>query len=154
MRFIKLFDDIIKYVLMASILIIIGLSCFNIALRWFELGLSFIEPLVRHLVFFCSFLGAILAIGSNQHIKIDLMQRFIQKRKYFKRIVNVIYFVVILLVLSALTYSSYRFTLSEFEYGKISFLSIHSGYLTSIIPFGFILMTFRHILRLFEQGES
>ena len=152
-RFINLFDKTIEFIVVICVVLIIVLSCLSIALRWFELALTFIEPLVRHLVFLSAFLGAVMATGSDRHIKIDLMQRYIQKRKKLNRVFLPIYFLVILAVLIALSYSAFHFTLSELEYGKIDFLGIHSGVLTSIIPLGFILMTFRHCLRLFESFE-
>lgn len=152
-RFINLFDKVIEFVVVICVVLIIALSCLNIALRWFELALTFLEPLVRHLVFLSAFLGAVMAIGSDRHIKIDLMQRYIQKNKNLNRIFLPIYFLVILIVLVILSYSSFKFSLSELQYGRIEFLGIHSGYLTSIIPLGFLLMTIRHCLRVFESFE-
>lgn len=149
-RFVDFFDRVIESVVVICVILIIGLSCLNIALRWFEVALTFIDPLVRHLVFLSAFLGAVMAIGSDRHIKIDLMQRYIQKHKTLNKVFTPIYFVTILLVLIALSYSSILFTISELEYGKVDFLGIHSGVLTGIIPFGFILMTFRHSLRMFK----
>lgn len=152
-RFINLFDKTIEYVVVLCVVLIIALSCLNIALRWFEVALTFAEPLVRHLVFLSAFLGAVMAIGSDRHIKIDLLQRYIQKKKNLNRIFLPIYFSVILIVLVTLSYSAFNFTLSELEYGRVEFLGIHSGVLTSIIPLGFILMTIRHCLRIFESFE-
>ena len=148
------FDKIIEVLIVSCVVLIISLSCLNIALRWFELALTFIEPLVRHLVFLSAFLGAVLAIGSDRHIKIDLMQKVIQKNKVLKNIFEPIYFSIILIVLLILTYSSYEFTLSELEYGKVEFLGIHSGFLTAIIPTGFVLMSFRHVLRIFQGADD
>lgn len=152
-RFVTFFDKLIEYIVVICVILIIGLSCINIALRWFEIALTFIDPLVRHLVFLSAFLGAVMAIGSDRHIKIDLMQRYIQKKKALNQIFTPIYFLTILAVLITLSYSSVLFTISELEYGKVDFLGIHSGVLTGIIPFGFILMTFRHSLRLFKPIE-
>lgn len=152
-KFVDLFDRIIEIIVVICVIAIIGLSCLNIALRWFELALTFIDPLVRHLVFLSAFLGAVMAIGNDRHIKIDLMQRYIKKNKTLSRVFTPLYFITILLVLITLSYSSILFTLSELEYGKEDFLGIHSGLLTGIIPLGFILMTFRHSLRILKPVE-
>jgi TRAP-type C4-dicarboxylate transport system permease small subunit len=151
-KVVSIFDKTIEVLIVTCVVLIIFLSCLNIALRWFELALTFVEPLVRHLVFMSAFLGAILAIGSDRHIKIDLMQKVIHKNKILKNIFEPIYFCIILTVLLVLSYSSYEFTLSELEYGKVEFLGIHSGFLTAIIPCGFVLMSFRHLLRLFQRA--
>lgn len=149
---VSFFDKTIETVVVLCVVLIIGLSCLNIALRWFQVALIFVEPLVRHLVFLSAFLGAVMAIGSDRHIKIDLMQRYIHKNKKINKFFMPFYFSIILIVLLALSYSAFNFTISELEYGRIEFLGLHSGVLTSIIPIGFSLMTVRHCLRLFESN--
>lgn len=114
------------------------LSVLSIVLRWFEVSLLWIEPLVRHLVFVAAFIGGSLATGANQHIKIDLLARILEKveKPVVKKIVDLLILLCTLLACLILVKASYDLAVVEFEYGKIEFLGIHSGYLLSIIPAG------------------
>ena len=50
--------------------------------------------------------------------------------------------------------ASIEFSKSEFEYGKVAFLGIHSGYLASIIPVGFGLILLRFCTGIFLLFSS
>lgn len=132
-----------------SLFLMLILSLINIVFRWFNITFLWIDPVVRHLVFLSAFLGGSLATGSSKHIGIDLITKFLEKpsyqtaRTWHKRIVSLACF----LVLVWLTAASYKFSVVEFEYGRAHFLGIHSGYLVSIIPFGFALIALRFLFR-------
>ena len=123
--------------LLFSLLTII-LRCVNINYPWFE---SF----VRHLVFFATFLGGVLATGRGNHIGIDILGKYLESShrenqlKLVRRIINLISFCTLIWLISA----SIDFFKVELKYGKIEFLGIHSGYLVGIIPFGFSLIAYR-----------
>lgn len=145
----QLLDLLSKWLLVLCVFLMLFLTLFNITLRWFEISILWIEPLVRHIVFLATFLGGSLATGNNQHIKIDLFAKFLEKRKD-KRIsilVDQIVTLVTFIAACVLVYSAYLFTLVEFEYGKESFLNIHSGYLVSIIVYGMLLIAMRLFLK-------
>lgn len=152
------FDFVVTIFLVTSITMLLGLSVATIVLRWFEISFSWIDPLVRHLVFLSAFLGGTLATARSTHIKIDIFQKYfeVKKQKSVLKLLQVFSLVVTFGILIWLIYASLEFSQSEFEYGKPRFFGIHSGYLVSIIPFGFGLIALRTSLKVFSvlKGEK
>lgn len=144
-----------KWGIVICISLMLSLTLLNISLRWFQVSILWIEPLVRHLVFIGAFLGGSLATGNRHHIKIDLIGRLLEKstNRILPIVLDKIITIVTLIATLILVYSSYNLVLVEFEYGKNDFLGIHTGFLISIIPVGTILISLRLILRLFIPFE-
>jgi len=145
----KAIDTVIEkfsiYGLVFSISVMLFLTILNIVLRWFDHSILWIDPFVRHLVFLSAFLGGTLATGKKHHIGIDILSKFletVQNEKmllYLGRVISLTSF----LTLVWLSKAAIDLSISEFEFGKFSFLGIHSGFLISIIPFGLILICYR-----------
>lgn len=138
-------EKIAKIAIVLCVFSMLFFSVLSIVLRWFEVSLLWIEPLVRHLVFLAAFIGGSLATGSNQHIKIDLMARILEKveKPFVKKLLDVFILATTLLACAILVKASYELALIEFEHGKLEFLEIHSGYLLSIIPVGMSFISLR-----------
>lgn len=149
----KAFDSLLSILIYVSLGIIILASMTSIILRWCEISLLWIDPLVRHLVFVLTFFGGAVALGDNQHIKIDLVNNFLEKKNktQIKKWVELAQSLVVLVGLLVLFYASYQFLLVEIEYGKEEFLGLHSSTLIGILPFGFTLMVLKCLLLLGEQ---
>jgi TRAP-type C4-dicarboxylate transport system permease small subunit len=152
-KLIQAFDDILekfsRWGLVSTLLTILGLAVIAIVLRWCGKSLMWIEPLTRHLVFLCAFLGGSLATSKDVHIKVDLLTKLIEKSRsvivhwLHKNLISLFCLIVVLGLLK----SSWDFYLSEKEFGNPSLLGLHSSTLVAIIPFGFGLIT----LRFFNQ---
>lgn len=129
------------------IFVIVILGLINIVLRWFNQSLSWIDPLIRHLVFLSAFLGGALATGKGTHISIDLLSKYLEK-KFKNSLKYSILFLNACISFSTLVwmiYASIVFCQMEWKYGKISFLGIHSGLLVGIIPIGLCVIAFRFL---------
>ena len=152
-KFETLIDQFCKYALVICVLLMLFLTLMNIAMRWFEFSLHWVDPLVRHLVFISAFLGGTLAIGTRHHIKIDLLGRIFEhlNKKSFNKMVDIITTIVSIIACVILTMASVDLAAIEFEFGKTVFLGIHSGVLISIIPFGMGLMSIRFFLRMISS---
>ena len=146
-------------ILVLALVLMLALSIINITFRWFNVTFLWIDPVVRHLVFLSAFLGGSLATGSSKHIGIDLITKFLGKPEYqsYKKWHSRLISLAATVVLAWLTVTSYDFALVEFEYGRAHFLGIHSGYLVSIIPFGFCLIALRFLFKFvlsFGKGDK
>lgn len=143
-------DQSLKMVLVLCVASMLFLSLGTIVLRWVEQTVLWIEPLVRHLVFLLGFIGGALAIGKRQHIKIDFISKYMEMKDRKKTMLrlDIILSIVTFITLFYLMKSGIDFSKVEFEYGKAEFLKIHSGFLVSIIPFGFSVIMMRLALRL------
>lgn len=142
-----LLDQSSKWGIVFCIIIMLLLTIMNIVLRWFEVSIHWVEPLVRHLVFVAAFLGGSLATGERHHIKIDVLSRLLEKKENANKIIDRVVTIITLIATVTLASASMDLAKIEFEFGKEVFLNIHSGYLISIIPFGMILISLRLIFR-------
>jgi TRAP-type C4-dicarboxylate transport system permease small subunit len=115
-----------------------------------------IDPLVRHFVFFSAFLGGALAISKNTHIKIDIASKLIEhlKNEKLDKALQVLLALVGVSAVMWMAHASYKFALMELEFGKEAFLGISSGQLVLLIPIGFVLMAYRYFFIIFSTVFS
>ncbi|OFZ24626.1 MAG: hypothetical protein A2381_07245 [Bdellovibrionales bacterium RIFOXYB1_FULL_37_110] len=157
LRLFNQFDKIVEKIssagLVVSIILILLLALLNIICRWVDLAVMWIDPLVRHLVFLCTFLGGVIATGRGTHVGIDIVSKYLENNslKRVKKGVSRIIICVSLATLVWLIYASYVFFKVELEFGKPQFLGIHSGALVFIIPFGFSLIAYRFFNQLLNS---
>ena len=143
-----LVDKFASSLLVISVLSILFFSSMAIILRWFHINLYWVDPFVRHLVFFGTFLGGVVATGRGNHIGIDLISKFLELKKmdHARIIIHRIILLSSGLVLLWLFKASIEFTHVEMQFSKEEFWGISSGYLVSIIPFGVGLMILRFFI--------
>ncbi|MBP9674576.1 MAG: TRAP transporter small permease subunit [Bacteriovoracaceae bacterium] len=125
---------------------IILLSSITIFLRWEGLAFLWIDPLVRHLVFACAFLGGTLAVGRREHIGIDIIPKILQRKdqkKYKKRLRQTLDFISFG-ILIWLVVASFHLVKVEAKNGEFVMLGLHSSILIAIMPLGFSFMAYRY----------
>lgn len=138
-------EKMTEYLLTASIMSILFFSFFSIIFRWFHINFSFIEPLVRHLVFFSTFLGGIIATGKGTHICIDLVSKILEAKELHKtqKFLQAFISLTTMGILIWLIKAGVEFSKIEYEFPKVEFFGLSSGLLVSSIPFGLTLMLLR-----------
>lgn len=147
-------DNFAKYLLVICISGMLIFSLATIIFRWMNITVLWFDPLIKHLVFFSTFLGGILTTGRNQHIGIDLISKYIENKHnnflstLIARFINLVCFLTLLWLIS----SSLTLVKDTFMYEGIVFLGIHRGHLTSLIPIGFSLMAFRFFYGLIDPN--
>jgi len=146
----KIVEKISSAGLVIFIMQILLLALLNIVCRWVGLAVMWIDPLVRHLVFICTFLGGVIATGRGTHVGIDIISKYLENHNFktMKQSVSRIIICVSLGTLVWLIYASFVLFKVEMEFGKLQFLGIHSGFLVLIIPIGFILIAIRFFNKL------
>lgn len=150
-------DKFSSYLLVGSVLVILFLSTSSIVLRWFHINFQWIEPMVRHLVFVCAFLGGVIATGRGTHIGIDLVGKFVESRNWhhlkvwITRLIMFVSGVVLLWLIKA----GIDFTVVEMEFTKdVGLGFLQSGHLVAIIPIGLGLIALRFFLLLILSFEG
>ncbi|MDA8792332.1 TRAP transporter small permease subunit [Bacteriovoracaceae bacterium] len=138
------------YVLLTIVIVNIAVfSVLSITFRWIGMTITWVDPLLRHLVFYSAFLGATLATGMENHIKIDIVPIFLKKMN--KENLNDILFRFIsfisFLIIVWLGFASYEMFLMEMEFGKEEFLGIHSSHLIVGVILGFTLLGCRFLIK-------
>jgi TRAP-type C4-dicarboxylate transport system permease small subunit len=137
--------------------VIIVTSFLNIVLRWFNTSLMFVDPLVRHLVFAMAFLGAVEATERSQNISIDILKRYLEAKNkdHLIGIINRVVYVFSILGCLWLASSAYGFVKIEMEYPRELFWGLNTGMAAAIIPFGFVFIAIKSLLKLLTyQGEQ
>ncbi len=160
MKILEQFDNylerIVSTILVLAVLAILLLSVMAIVLRWFQLSQLWLEPLVRHLVFFSTFLGGVVATGRGTHIGIDLLSRSLEKQQNYRLVamVKLLISLVSIGTLGWLMSAAYSFMQMELEYGKPVFWGIHSGVLVGFIPVGFLLIALRFVVIMVKSVDG
>lgn len=144
----KNLELVTTWLLVICVLSMLFLSSFSIVARWFHYNITWIDPFVRHVVFFSAFLGGIIATGQGTHIGIDIIGKFVESKGWHsaKNLITKCIFVTSMLVLVWMFKSSVDFTKVEMEFSKIEFWGIPSGYLVMLIPIGLSLLFLRFFL--------
>lgn len=153
-KIITIFDDVLEKIsrwgIILCLYVILGFAVLSIVLRWMGMSPSWLEPMIRHVVFLSAFLGGSLATSKNVHIKVDLLTKVVEasssKILHWLHRNLVTFFCLVVTV--ALTKAAYDFFLVEKEFGTVGFLGIHSSWMVGIIPFGMGLIALRFLNQL------
>ena len=121
------------------------LATLQIVLRngW-STGLSWADPALRVAVLWITLLGAMAATRDNNHIKIDLLARFLPTR--MKRYMQLATDLFSASVCGLLAWHGGRFVYFEWQDGSILFASVPAWACELIIPLGFGVMALRFLL--------
>ncbi|MBE0509775.1 MAG: TRAP transporter small permease [Gammaproteobacteria bacterium] len=135
-RFIE--ESLITLLLSAMVL----LAGTQILLRnLFDSGLYWADPVLRLLVLWLTMLGALLATRHNQHIRIDLLSRYLSPN--WRQINDSIGLLFSSAVCAILAWHSLRFVYAEYLDGSTLFGSLPLWLGQLILPLGFALMALR-----------
>ena len=142
-----LLEKLTTYLLVVSILSMLFLSSLSIVVRWFQYNITWIDPFVRHLVFFSAFLGGIVATGRGTHIGIDIVGKLAESKglHHLKDGISKVIMIASIVVLGWMIKAGVDFTRVEMEFSKTEFWGISSGYLVMLIPVGLSLLALRFI---------
>ncbi len=132
--------------LLASTLgLMILLAALQILLRnaW-ATGISWGDPVLRVLVLWVTLLGAMAATRDHNHIRIDLLSRYLPARasRWSRRISDLFAAGVCAL----LAWHSGRFVFFEWQDGSILFAHVPAWVCELIMPLGFAIMALRFLL--------
>lgn len=121
------------------------LSSGQILLRNFlDIGIIWIDPLLRILVLWTALIGATVASRDNKHIRIDLISRFFSKR--FHLGIQVFIGLFTSSVCAIIAWHGTRWVLMDYQDKLTSFSGLPSWALESIIPVAFGLIAIRYLM--------
>ena len=136
-------EGILFCVFLAAML---GLSGLQIALRnFFHGGVLWIDPLVRSLVLWVAFLGALVATSHARHLHIDVLRRLMSPRVGVPvdRIVSAASAVCCALLANG----AFIYLRDEYRHGVSPFLHVPSWAVQSILLWGFALLCYRFLVQ-------
>ncbi len=132
-------------VLLLAVMVMMGFT--QVVLRnVFSTSILWGDVLLRHVVLWVAFLGAIVATGEKRHITIDALTKVLPDKG--KKIAAIVTGIASIIVCYYITDASYRFLIDEIEFGGTLILDIQRWIFQIIIPLGFGLMMVRFAVRL------
>ena len=143
-----------RAVIIALLGVMILLSFSQLILRnFFSQGLLWADPFLRHLVLWIGFLGASLATQHEKHINIDMLTRFASPK--VANYIHILTNAYAAIVCAFLARAGWTFLASEMESAEVLFTIGRSEFpawwFQTIIPAGFVLMSFRFAIRVVER---
>ncbi|MCZ6619928.1 MAG: TRAP transporter small permease subunit [Gammaproteobacteria bacterium] len=130
-------------VLVVLLSTMIGIAVYQVVARnLFETGIFLGDALVRVLVLWVTLVGAMVASRNDEHIRMDLLTRFIGEasKPTLKRIANGFTCVVC----GIFAWHSYLFVLSEYEVQVLAFAWVPAWICEAIMPVGAGVMCLRY----------
>ncbi|MEA3307744.1 MAG: TRAP transporter small permease subunit [Elusimicrobiota bacterium] len=148
-----------KFLVIAFVFFMVILSFLQVVLRlFFNYGIVWLDPVLRHMVLWSGFIGAILASRYSKHFALDIVFKIHSDklRKLSEIAANKFTLIISLL----LFYASYKFIKDEAMMESIAFYAgkfeIQSATALIIVPVTFFLMAFHTFINSFrkEKGEE
>lgn len=131
----------------------IVLSFLQVVLRnFFDTGMLWADPLVRHLIIWVGFIGAAIATSEERHISIDAITKFIPAR--VKSAIRLLTSVFALVVCYYLADAALAFLLDEKAYGGDLVLSLPTWVAIIIIPAGYWLMGLHFLIKILQHAAE
>lgn len=134
----------------------LALSGLQVVLRnFFHGGLIWIDPVVRALVLWVAFIGAMTATSHARHLHIDVMPRILPVKT--GRFVGRLLSVVSAVTCALLANGAFVYLRDEYEYGVSPFLGVPSWVVQSVLLWGFALLAYRFLVQAiwpFKRPES
>ncbi len=115
-----------------------------VARNLFETGLLWGDALVRVLVLWGAMVGAMVASRKDEHIRIDLVSRFVGAA--WRPLLQRFACAFTCLVLAVFTWFSFKFVRFEYEDAVIAFGSVPAWVCEAILPVGAGVMTLRYLM--------
>ncbi|MDM7915610.1 MAG: TRAP transporter small permease [Candidatus Eisenbacteria bacterium] len=128
------------------LVVMIFLSSLQVVLRnLFHVGLLWIDPLVRILVLWLAFLGAMAATSHARHLHVDVVLRLIPEAR--RRLLLRVLSAASALVCAWLASAAATFLKEEAQFGSEGVLGIPAWAVESILLWGFALLCYRFLVQ-------
>ncbi len=149
MRLLRGIESGLLVILLAGMIV---LAAWQVLSRlFFDSGLNWGDAFVRVLVLWIAMLGAMIAARTDDHIRIDLLAKFLSPgAQHFARRLSAL---TTAIVLALFTWASFGFVRAEYEDGAIAFASVPAWMCETIMPFAAAVMCLRYLLHVFILPE-
>lgn len=132
------------FLLVSTFLIVLVIAVTQILLRnIFDMGIIWADTFLRISVLWLGMMGALMASRNNNHISMNLGQKFLSKKNL--RIVKIIIYFFTASICFIITWFGINLVLMEYEEAGLAFSGIPIWLTVSIIPISFIIMGLRYL---------
>jgi TRAP-type C4-dicarboxylate transport system permease small subunit len=146
----RVFNSVEKWMLIGLVAFLAGFALLQIILRnFFSTGIVWGDTLLRHVMLWVSFLGAMRATAEGRHIRIEILPMVLPARgKYF---FGLICNFVPSIVCIVLTVASLNFLEYERQASNLAFSNVPTWWLETIFPVSFAVMAIRFAIHFIED---
>jgi TRAP-type C4-dicarboxylate transport system permease small subunit len=131
----------------------IGLAAYQVIARnFFDTGIYWGDPLVRILVLWITFAGATIASRNDEHIRMDLLARYVkpQSQRWLVRF-RCLFTAA---VAGIFTWYSFQFVLLDYEDGITAFADVPAWVCELVMPIGAAMITLRYLLHTLSPPQQ
>jgi TRAP-type C4-dicarboxylate transport system permease small subunit len=142
LRWLGALEDTLLVLLLSGMVV---LSVWQIVLRNFsDTAIVWGDPLLRVLVLWVGFLGAVAASRDDRQISVDVISRFAGEP--WRSRIRVVTDVFTSAVSGFLAWHAFRFVKDSYVYEETAFASVPLWLAASILPTAFVLLSLRYLL--------
>jgi TRAP-type C4-dicarboxylate transport system permease small subunit len=141
-------EDAVLALLLGLMVVLAPLQIF--LRNFFDLGLTWADPLLRVLVLWVGLMGAVSASRGNRHITVDVLSRLLPVRP--RAALGVVTSAFTAAVSGIVAWHSGQFVSVEREFGSEAFSGIQAWIFEIVIPIAFGIMAIRYLLLTFEDA--
>jgi TRAP-type C4-dicarboxylate transport system permease small subunit len=135
-------EDALLLVILISMIVLAGIQIF--LRNFFDTGFFWGDELLRIMVLWLTIAGALAASRMDKHISIAVLDRFLPHKT--QTITKVVIDLFTASICALFAWHSARFVMSSYEFGDMLMRNIPAWILQSIMPIGFALMAYRHVV--------
>jgi len=135
-------EDTLLMIILIGMILLAGAQIF--LRNFFDFSLFWGDEMLRLLVLWLTLAGGLAASRVDKHISIEVIYRFLPGAA--QMVTRIIIDIFTAFICGLLAWQSARFVMGSYEYGDTLMKNMPAWMLQSILPVGFGLMAFRHLL--------
>lgn len=147
-------EDALLLVILIGMILLAGTQIF--LRNFFDTGLFWGDEMLRLMVLWLTIAGGLAASRMDKHISIAVLDRFLPRK--VQSVTRIIIDLFTASVCALFAWHSARFVMGSYEFGDMLMRHVPAWTLQSIMPVGFTLMSYRHLVlavkRLSGAAES
>ena len=143
----SLAEDAVLLIILISMILLAGTQIF--LRNFFDASLFWGDEMLRLMVLWLTVAGGMAASRMDRHISIEVLDRFLPDRIIV--VTQVIIDLFTAAICALFSWHSARFVMSSYEYGDTLMKNTPAWMLQIILPVGFGLMAYRHVVNAIKR---
>jgi TRAP-type C4-dicarboxylate transport system permease small subunit len=135
-------EDGLLFVILIGMILVAGAQIF--LRNFFDTSLFWGDEMLRLMVLWLTIAGGLAASRMDKHISIAVLDRFLPLKA--QMITRIVIDLFTAFICALFAWHSARFVMSSYEFGDMLMRNIPAWTLQSILPVGFALMAYRHMV--------
>lgn len=135
-------EDGLLLIILVSMILLAGTQIF--LRNFFDTGFFWGDEMLRLMVLWLTIAGGLAASRMDKHISIAVIDRFLPRKAL--SVTKIIIDLFTALVCALFAWHSARFVMGSYEFGDMLMRNVPAWTFQSILPIGFGLMAYRHLV--------